>query len=107
MADAFRDEFEARVGFPPMDLGIYVPFGLGVLAAAFLIWKYPLSVPRERLPTLIASFIGAYFLFVVLDIVSGRALTTYDNFPKTVGVLALAVVVLGVVNLVYRLLGSR
>jgi len=90
-----------------MDLGIYVPFGLGVLAAAFLIWKYPQSVPRERLPTVIGTFIGAYFLFVVLDIVSGRALTTYDNIPKTVVVLALAVVALGLVNLAYRRLGSR
>ena len=93
-----------------MDPSVYVPFGLGVLAAAFLIWKYPLSVPRERLPTVIATFIGAYFLFVVLDIVSGRALTTYDNIPKTVLVLAAAVVVLGLANLLYlayRRLGSR
>jgi len=93
-----------------MDLGIYVPFGLGVLAAAFLIWKYPLSVPRERLPTLLATFIGAYLLFVALDIVSSRALTTYDDIPKTVAVLVLAIVVLGLINLAYlayRRLGSR
>ena len=90
-----------------MDLGVYIPFGLGVFAAAFLIWKYPQSVPRERLPTVVATIIGAYFLFVVLDIVSGRALTTYDDFPKTVGVLALAVIVLGVVNLAYLRLGPR
>jgi hypothetical protein len=37
-----------------MDLGVYIPSGLGVLAASFVIWKYPLSVPRERLPRLIA-----------------------------------------------------
>jgi hypothetical protein len=90
-----------------MNVAVYIPVGLGVLAAAFLIWKYPQSVPRERLPTVIASFVGAYFLFVVLDIVSGRALTTYDNIPKTVVVLALAVIVLVVVNLAYRRLGSR
>ena len=90
-----------------MDLGIYIPFGLGVLAAAFLIWKYPQSVPRERLPTMIATFIGAYFLFVVLDIVSGRALTRYDDIPKTFVVLALAVVVLGAVSFAHRRLGPR
>jgi hypothetical protein len=54
VARALRDEFEARVGFIADASGVYVPFGLGVLAASFVIWKYPLSVPRERLPRLIA-----------------------------------------------------
>jgi len=74
-----------------MDLGIYIPQ----------------SVPRERLPILPATFIGAYFLFVVLDIASGPALTTYDNVPKTVVVLAVAVVVLALTSLAYRRLGPR
>ena len=74
-----------------MDLGIYIPQ----------------SVPRERLPILLATFIGAYFLFVVLDIASGPALTTYDNVPKTVVVLAVAVVVLALTSLAYRRLGPR
>jgi hypothetical protein len=47
-----------------MDPGGHAPSALGVLAAAFLIWKYPLSVPRERLPTVIATFVGADVLFV-------------------------------------------
>jgi hypothetical protein len=90
-----------------MVVSVYVPFGLGVLAAAFLIWKYPQSMPRERLPMLIVTFIGAYFLFVVLDIVSGRALTTYEDVPKTFVVLTLAIVVLGLVSVVYRRIASR
>jgi hypothetical protein len=57
-----------------MDLGVHVPSALGVLAAAFLIWKYPLSVPRERLPTVIATFVGAYALFVFYLFVRRRAL---------------------------------
>ena len=43
-----------------MDLGVYVPFGLGVLTASFLIWKFPLTVPCERIPMVIATFLGAY-----------------------------------------------
>jgi len=84
-----------------MDLGVYVPFGLGVLTASFLIWKYPLSVPRERLPRLIASFIGAYLLFVVLDLVSGRALTSMTDLPKAATILLVAVVALLIANVIY------
>ena len=84
-----------------MDLGIYVPFGLGVLTASFLIWKYPLSVPRERLPRLIASFIGAYLLFVVLDLVSGRVLTSMTDIPRAAAILLIAVVALLTANVIY------
>jgi hypothetical protein len=84
-----------------MDLGVYIPSGLGVLAASFVIWKYPLSVPRERLPSLIASFIGAYLLFVVLDLVSGRALTSMTDLPKAAAVLLGAVAALLIANVIY------
>jgi hypothetical protein len=84
-----------------MDLGAYVPFGLGVLAASLLIWKYPLSVPRERLPRLIASFIGAYLLFVVLDVISGRALTSMADLPKAAGILLITVAALLIANVMY------
>ena len=73
------------------------------MALGLLVWS---QLPEIDV-WVIGTFIGAYFLFVVLDIVSGRALTTYDNIPKTVVVLALAVVALGLVNLAYRRLGSR
>ena len=84
-----------------MDLGVYVPLGLGILAASFLIWKYPLSVPRERLPRLIASFIGAYLLFVVLDLVSGQALTSMTDLPRAAAILLIAVVALLIANVIY------
>jgi len=90
-----------------MDLGVYVPTGLGVLAASFLIWKYPLSVPRERLPMLIVSFIGAYLLFVVLDLVSGRALTTTTDLPRAAAVLLIAVAVLLIANVIYLFVRRR
>jgi hypothetical protein len=84
-----------------MDLGVYVPLGLGVLTASFLIWKYPLSVPRERLPRLIASFIGAYLLFVALDLVSGRTLTSMADLPKAAAVILIAVAALLIANVIY------
>jgi len=84
-----------------MDLGVYVPIALGVLTASFLIWKYPLSVPRERLPRAIASFIGAYLLFVVLDLVSGRALTSMTDLPKAASILLIAVAALLIANVIY------
>ena len=90
-----------------MDLSIYVPFGLGVLAAAALIWKFPLTVPRERLPAVIATFLGAYVLFVLLDVVSDRALTTYGDIPKTLTVFGMALLVLAIANFAYVRLGSR
>jgi hypothetical protein len=90
-----------------MDLGVYVPLGLGILAASFLIWKYPLSVPRERLPRLIASFIGAYLLFVVLDLVSGRALTSMTDLPKAAAILVLAVAALLIANVIYLFVRGR
>ena len=90
-----------------MDLGIYVPFGLGVFTANFLIWKFPLTVPRERIPMVIATFLGAYVLFVVLDVASGRALTTYGDFPKTLSVFGVALLVLAIANFAYLRFGPR
>ena len=90
-----------------MDLGVYVPFGLGVLTASFLIWKFPLTVPRERIPMVIATFLGAYLLFVVLDVASGRALTTYGDIPKTLAVFGVALVVLAIANFAYLRFGNR
>ena len=77
-----------------MDLGVYVPFGLGVLTASFLIWKFPLTVPRERIPMVIATFLGAYLLFVVLDVASGR-------------VFGVALLVLAIANFAYLRFGPR
>jgi hypothetical protein len=90
-----------------VDLSVYVPLGLGVLAAAFLIWRYPLSVPRDRVPVTIATFLGAYVLFVILDIVSGRALTSITDLPKAASVLLIAVAALLLGNVVYLFLRSR
>jgi len=90
-----------------MDLGVYVPFGLGVLTASFLIWKFPLTVPRERIPMVIATFLGAYLLFVVLDVASGRALTTYGDIPKTFAVFGVALLVLAIANFAYLRFGPR
>ena len=90
-----------------MDLGVYVPSGLGILAASFLMWKYPLSVPRERLPMLIASFLGAYLLFVVLDLVSGRALTSMTDLPKAAAILLIAIVALLIANVIYLFVRRR
>src|SRR5205814_6179900 len=90
-----------------MDLGVYVPFGLGVLTASFLIWKFPLTVPRERIPMVIATFLGAYVLFVVLDVASGRALTTYADIPKTFAVFGVALLVLAIANFAYLRFGPR
>jgi len=87
-----------------VDLSVYVPLGLGLLAAAFLFWRYPLSVPRDRVPRMIATFLGAYVLFVILDIVSGRALTSITDLPKAASVLLIAVAALLVGNLVYLFL---
>ena len=50
---------------------------------------------------LIASFLGAYLLFVVLDLVSGRALTSMTDLPKAAAILLIAVVALLIANVIY------
>jgi len=55
----------------------------------------------------IATFLGAYVLFVLLDVVSDRALTTYGDIPKTLTVFGMALLVLAIANFAYVRLGSR
>ena len=90
------------------DLIIYVPLALAMVASSFLIAKYPpLSLPKERVPSTLVIMNGAFVLFVVLDVMSGRALTLYTDPPKTAVVLLTALVVLACANLAYLLVRQR
>ena len=89
------------------DLIIYVPLALAMVASSFLIAKYPpLGLPKERVPSTLV-IMNAFLLFVVLDVMSGRALTSYTDPPKTAVVLLTALVVLACANLAYLLVRQR
>ncbi len=49
----------------------------------------------------IATFGGAYLLFVVLDLVSGRALTSVTDPAKAAAVLLIGVAALLVANVIF------
>lgn len=52
-------------------------------------------------------FNSAFVLYVALDLVSGRALTSMTDIPKAALVLLAAVVVLAFANLIYLFLQGR
>jgi predicted membrane-bound dolichyl-phosphate-mannose-protein mannosyltransferase len=85
------------------ELTRYGPIGLAMVAVAILIATYPgfLGLPRERVRPTLLIYIGAFVLFVVLDVISGQALTSITDLPRAAAVLLSAVFVLAIANLVY------
>ncbi|MDQ2914236.1 MAG: hypothetical protein M3T56_13390 [Chloroflexota bacterium] len=89
------------------DLARYGPFALAIVAASILIAKYPLGLPRDRVRSTLVTFYGAFVLFVALDLVSSRAVTSMTDLPKAALVLLGAVLVLAIANLISLLVQNR
>jgi len=85
------------------DVARYAPFVLGTLSASILIAKYRFSVPTERVRSNLLMFNGAFVLYVALDLISGRALTSMTDLPRAALVLLSAILVLAFVNVAYLL----
>jgi hypothetical protein len=80
-----------------------------MVAASILIARYPgyVGLPRERVRSMLVMFNAAAALFVVLDVASGRALTSMTDIPKAALVLLIEVLVLAVANVIYLLIRRR
>ena len=89
------------------DLARYGPFVLGTLCASLLIAKYPGRVPKERLRLMLLTFDGALVLYVFLDLVSGRALTSMTDLPRAASVLLIAIAVIAMANVIYLFVRQR
>ena len=105
LARALRDDFAARVASGPVaeDLARYGPFVLGTLAASILIAKYPAfaRVPEQRVRSMLLVFDASLVLYVFLDLVSGRALTSMTDLPRAASVLLIAIAVIAIANVFY------
>lgn len=87
------------------DVWIYVPLATASLVLAILIAFRPdPRLPRGRLPITLATFLGAFLVFVGIDLASGRAITRLADVPG-VGLYAfVAVVVMVLANLTVLIL---
>jgi hypothetical protein len=91
------------------DLARYGPFVLGTLTASILIAKYPgfARVPTERIRSLLLMFDAALVLYVALDLLSGRALTSMNNLPRALSVLFIGIAVFAIANVMYLFVRHR
>ena len=87
----------------------YGPFALAVFAVSLLVAKYPghLGLSRERVRSSLLMYNAAFVLYVALDLISGRALTSMTDLPRAAAVLLVAIAVLAVVNVMYLLVRRR
>jgi hypothetical protein len=80
-----------------------------MVAVSLLIAKYPgyLGLSAERVRSSLLMFAAAFVLYVALDLVSGRALTSMTDIPGVVSVLFIAVAALLIANVIYLLVRRR
>jgi hypothetical protein len=80
-----------------------------MVAVSILIATYPgyVGLPKDRVRSTLLIFNAAFVLYLALDLVSGRALTTMTDLPKAALVLVIAVLVLAIANVVYVLVRRR
>ncbi len=80
-----------------------------MVAVSLLIAKYPgyLGLSRERVRSLLLMFNAAFVLYVALDLVSDRALTSMTDLPRAASVLLIAVAALLIANLIYLFVRRR
>jgi hypothetical protein len=91
------------------EIARYGPTALAMVAVSLLIARYPgfIGLPKERVRSSLLTFNAAFVLFVALDLVSGRALTSMTDIPRAVSVLAIAVAALLLANVIYLVVRRR
>jgi len=80
-----------------------------MVAVSLLVAKYPgyLGLSAERVRSSILMYNAAFVLFVALDLVSGRALTSITDIPRAASVLLVAVAALLIANVIYLFVRRR
>jgi hypothetical protein len=80
-----------------------------MVAVSLLVAKYPgyLGLSAERVRSSILMYNAAFVLFVALDLVSGRALTSMTDIPRAASVLLVAVAALLIANVIYLFVRRR
>jgi hypothetical protein len=80
-----------------------------MVAVSLLIAKYPgyLGLSAERVRSSLLMFGAAFVLYVALDLLSGRSLTSVTDIPRAVSVLLIAVAALLIANVIYLLVRRR
>jgi hypothetical protein len=91
------------------DLARYGPLVLGTLSASIIIAKYPgfARLPAERVRSLLLMFDAALVVYVALDLLSGRALTSMNDLPRAASVLLIAIAVFAIANAMYLVVRRR
>jgi K+-transporting ATPase A subunit len=91
------------------EIARYGPFALAVFVVSLLVAKYPghLGLSSERVRSSLLMYNAAFVLFVALDLISGRALTSMTDLPRAAAVLLFAIAVLGIANVLYLLVRRR
>ena len=111
MARAFRHDVGARVASTPVqdEIARYGPTALGIMAGSLLIARFPgfVRLSTERLRSSLLMFNAAFVLFVALDLVSGRALTSMTDIPRAVSVAFIAIAALLIANVIYLFVRRR
>ena len=74
-----------------------------MVAVSLLVAKYPgfLGLSAERVRSSLLMYNAAFVLFVALDLVSDRALTSMTDIPKAVSILLVTVAALLIANVIY------
>ena len=80
-----------------------------MVAVSILIARYPgyLGMSRERVRSTLLMYNAAFVVFVALDLVSDRALTSMTDLPKAASVLLFAIAAALIANLIYLLVRHR
>ena len=91
------------------DLARYGPFILAMASVSILIARYPdfSRVPKERVRSTLLIYNAALVVFVALDLVSGRALTSPTDLAKAASLLTVAVLGFGIANVIYLIVRRR
>jgi hypothetical protein len=91
------------------EISRYGPMTLAMLTVSLLVAKYPghLGLSTERVRSSLLMFNAAFVLYVALDLVSGRALTSMTDLPRAAAVLLFAIAVLAIGNVLYLFVRRR
>ena len=87
----------------------YGPTALATVAVSLLIAKNPgyLGLSRDRVRQALLTFNVAFVLFVALDLVSDRALTSMTDLPRTAFFVFVAISAILIANLIVLFVRHR
>jgi heme A synthase len=80
-----------------------------MVAVSVLVARNPgyLGLSKERARSSLLVFYAAFVLFVLLDLVTGRALTSMTDIPRAAAIVFVAVAALLIANVIYLFVRRR